>query len=340
MLVGMFGRRRSSVGDTPRLPLFGLALMLPLVFAMAAECTSESVPPGPPTTVPGTAGRGVLEFNGDDESASLDNAQSLGINVLVNWSDLEPQEGVYDWSDLDKALAAAQAHGKRVAARVYTSAGDFGRATPGWVFAAGARSYVPDEGAEDAQPVPTDPVFTEKFGAFLRALGQRYDGHPALEFFQTNAGMGTYGEMVWGVPDSHRPPGWSPDVQVETSEYWIDRWREAFPRTPLVLMENYVGFGIVDKVAKHAVERGFYLQANDPHHGRESQKILSKYAGRTKIVMEIEDAGCRTALGDAFDATVDEVFAPGFAIDYLTVCGETIEREPGRVAAAVARLRR
>jgi hypothetical protein len=56
--------------------------------------------------------------------------------------------------------------------------------------------------------------------------------------------------------------------------------------------------------------------------------------------MEIEDAGCRTALGDAFDATVDEVFAPGFAIDYLTVCGETIEREPGRVAAAVARLRR
>jgi len=314
--------------------------MLPLVFAALSECTNDATSPGPPTTVPGTVGHGVLEFNGDDESASLANPQSLGINVLVNWSDLEPQEGAYDWSDLDNALAAAQAHGKRVAARVYTSAGDFGRATPGWVFSAGAQSYVPDEGAEVAQPVPTDPVFTEKFGTFLRALGARYDGHPALEFFQTNAGMGTYGEMVWGVPDSHRPPGWSADAQVHTSEYWIDRWREAFPRTALVLMENYVGFGIVDKVAKHAVERGFYLQANDPHHPRESQEILSKYAGRTKIVMEIEDAGCRTARGDAFDATVDEVFAPGYAIDYLTVCRETLAEESARVTAAEARLRR
>ena len=74
--------RRSSISQAPRLRLFGLALLLPFAFAMAGDCASSSVPPAPLTTVPGTVGHGVFEFNGDDESASLDNPQSLGVNVL------------------------------------------------------------------------------------------------------------------------------------------------------------------------------------------------------------------------------------------------------------------
>ena len=326
-----------SFGSTTRfrVPTLALAALLPLAFVTTSDCRSNraSPPPGP-------IGYGVLEFAGNQGSIALDHESSIGINVLMNWSELEPQEGVYDWSELDNALAIADEHGKRVAPRVYTNASDFGVATPDWVFAAGARGFIPDDDKEVVQPVPTDPVFREKFGAFLRALGERYDGDPAIEFFQTNAGMGTFGEMVWGVPDYNKPEGWTPEVQIETSKYWIDAWRDAFPNTPLVLMENYVGFGILDEVAAYAVDRGFYLQANDPQQPDESIAIMRKYDGETKIVMEIEDAGCRTALGEAFDQMVDDVFAMGFSIDYLTICEETLEFEPQRVERAIGMLRR
>lgn len=320
-----------------RLPLFGLAVLIPLAVAVAMQCRDNASAPDAP---PGAVGFGIMEFAGSDVSAGIDDPQALGVNVLLNWSDLEPQEGVFDWGALDAALAAAEANGKRVSPRVYTSAGDFGYATPDWVFDAGAELYYPDDGAQVWQPVPTDPVFTEKFGAFLRSFGERYNGHPAIEFVQTNAGMGTFGEMVWGVPDRNRPPGWSAKRQIDTSRYWIDAWRDAFPDTALVLMENFVGFDILDQVARYAVDRGFYLQANDPYHLEESQNILARYDDRTKIIMEIEDQGCRSSVGDAFDATVDLVFSAGFEIDYLTICGETLEIEPERVAQAWNELRK
>jgi len=318
-----------------RVLLLGGAVALALAFAGASRCSSRADP-----TPPGPVGFGIFEFDSDVTRETLDNPSVRGLNILLNWSDLEPQEGVYDWSKLDAALTAAELHGKRVAPRVYTSAGDFGYATPDWVFEAGAEAYIPDDGAEVWQPVPTDPVFTEKFGEFLRVLGERYDNDPAIEYFQTNAGMGTFGEMVWGVPDRNKPDSWSPRVQVATSKYWIDRWRAAFPNTPLVLMENFVGYGILDDVAKYAVGKGFFLQANDPYHPVESQEILAKYASRTKIIMEIEDAGCQSALGPAFDETVDMVFAPGFPIDYLTICEETLALEPARVDRAWQFLRK
>jgi hypothetical protein len=320
------------VPSRARLPLLGLALLLPLAFFAATRCTSEMDP-----TPDGPVGYGVLEFDSRGDGV-LDDPNALGTNVLLDWADLEPDEGVYDWEELDAALAVAEVHGKRVAPRVYTNVGVFDQATPDWVFDAGAEAYYPE--GDVRQPVPTDDVFTAKFGAFLRAFGDRYDGDRAIEFIQTNAGMGTYGEMVWGVGDGDRPDGWSSDEQIETSKYWIDRWREAFPTTPLVLMQNYIGFDVLDEVAEYAVDRNFYLQANDPYHQDDSQEIMAKYDGDTKIVMEIENRGCESAVGESFGDLLDVTFEGGFAIDYLVICGESFELEPGRVAQALGRLRR
>ncbi|MEX2245322.1 MAG: beta-galactosidase [Dehalococcoidia bacterium] len=317
-------RRRSARVWLGALMLFAVAFGL-----TASHCQLQRTRP---------MGYGLLHFAGDEHSRALDSQLALGINPLLDWAQLEPQEGVYNWSHVDALLAAAHAKGKRVALRIYTNKGEFGQATPDWVFGAGAQAYASEPGSA-RQPVPTDPVFAEKFGAFLTAFGSRYDGYPDIEFVQTNAGMGTFGEMVWGFPDEYRPPGWSDDRQVRTSEYWIDRWHAAFPTTPLVLMENAIGFGIVEEVAAYAVKRGFYLQANDPQHPEHSQGILAKYADDTKIILEIEDGGCRSSTGAAFDDTLSRVFEPGFPIDYLMICQETLE-DGGRAQAAQERLRR
>ncbi len=236
-------------------------------------------------------------------------------------------------TDLVPVLAAADAADKRVAPRIYTNLGEFDQGTPDWVFAAGAASYVFDGGAT-RQPIPTDPVFTDKFARFLAAFGARYNGNPLIEFVQTNAGMGGYGEMVWDLPEDV-----SASTQIATSNFWVDRWREAFPNTPLVLMVNFIGHDIGESIAEHAVSRGFYLQANNPDQPDELIDIFRRHAGRTKIILEIENNGCESSTGPEFDAMAAHIFSYGVPIDYLTVCEDTLH-DPDRTLAVIDRLRR
>jgi len=216
---------------------------------------------------------------------------------------------------------------------VYTNLAEFDQGTPDWVFAAGAAAYV-FEGGSVRQPVPTDAVFTEKFGRFVAAFGARYNGHPDIEFVQTNAGMGGYGEMVWDLPDDP-----SPEEQIATSSRWIDRWRSAFPDTPLALMVNFIGHDVGETLADRAVDRGFYLQANSPDQPDELARIFRAHASETKIILEIENNGCRAAAGPEFDAMMNQVFGYGFPIDYLTLCEASLH-DAERMQALLTRLRR
>jgi hypothetical protein len=287
----------------------------------------------------GHGGFGVIVFAGDAHSDALDSPEALGINPLYNWADLEPAEGAYNWEPIDDALAAAHEKGKRVVPRVYTNVGDFSQATPLWVFDAGARSYRFGDTSDTDQPIPTDPVFTQKFGDFLAALGQRYNGNPDIEFFQTNAGMGGYGEMVWSYGGAAAPPGWSPQTEIDTVAAWIDRWRAAFPNTDLAVMINPIGDNIAEAVADYAVERRFFLQSNTPDQSREAVAIFQQYAPYTRIVLEIENNGCQDATGTDFDALAAQIFGYGFPVDYLSVCGSTLD-DAGRARAALDRLRK
>jgi hypothetical protein len=306
--------------------LLGVAALMLLAAGCGASC-------------PPKRGYGIVEFGGTSSSAALDSPDALGINVLVTWADLEPAEGVYDWSALDSALAAAHDKGKRVVPRVYTNSGDFEQATPSWVFDAGAQGYLFGPGSDTAQPVPTDPVFSEKWGTFLSALGARYNGNEDIEFFQTNAGMGGYGEMVWWYGDASPPPGWSPRVEIGTVTYWIRRWRDAFPDTALAIAINPIGNDIAETLSDVAVDNGFYLQTNTIDQSDEAVAIFSRHAPNTKIVAEIEDNGCGGATGAAFDETTNAILGYGFPIDYLSVCGLSF-RDADRIHGALDRLRK
>ena len=318
----------SSASSPARWPRrFLVALLLPLVLLGAKQCVRGE-----------TAGSGLLQFGGYADSGVWNDRQALGVNRLFAWADLEPQEGVYDWSEFDDLLRIAHDSGKKLVPRVYTNAGTYGQATPDWVFDAGAESYHSDDGDTPRQPVPTDAVFTRKFSEFIFAMGERYDANPNIEFIQTNAGMGGFGEMVWGYPEYMRPPGWSPAMQIATTQHWIDLWRRAFPRTQLAFMENFLGYYIAETVSQYAVDRGYYLQANSPYQSPESQAILRAHAQETRIIMEVEDAGCRSATGADFDAMIATVFDYGFPIDYLAVCGESFN-DDARMTVAYFGLR-
>lgn len=270
------------------------------------------------------AAPGGLFMFGGQERGDLDNPSVAGDNPQIFWSDLEPQEGAYNWRPLDEAIAEAADAGKRVIVRIYTNVDGVGQATPLWFFALpGARSYFPSSYAESRgfrSPLPWDEVYKAKFGVFLTALGQRYDGNPSIELVQTNAGGGQYGEML--LSTEALPPDWTEERNLAAVQGWVDRWMRAFPQTHLSLMVNHLG-ALGENAAAYAADRGVYLQMNSPWLGPEAVEMLRANQERTRIILEIEDGGCRSATGAAFQGVTDRVFSYGFAIDYLVLCRQT-----------------
>jgi len=107
------------------------------------------------------------------------------VYVRFNWADAEPEEGRYDWTVIDDVISAWKGRGAAVGMRVMTcNAHSRGYYTsPKWLFDAGCKSFEYLAGGDDptsgGQRIPrlepdyADPIYLEKHGAFLQALGER-----------------------------------------------------------------------------------------------------------------------------------------------------------------------
>jgi len=155
------------------------------------------------------------------------------------WDELEPREGDVRFDIIDQTLAKARANGQRLNFRVMCQDGV--AHVPAWVRAAGAKGYVYTDGS-GWQPEYNDPVFLEKHANLLKALGQRYDGHPDLDFVDIGT-VGRWGE--WHTSET----GWPMPADSVRAKI-IDMYFRYFPNTPLVML---IGgeYGL-----KYALERG------------------------------------------------------------------------------------
>lgn len=91
--------------------------------------------------------------------ASLDKMQALGVRnvrVLIPWYDVEPDEGVYKWDNIDRVVAAADKRGMGVLATVTHS--------PYWAVRPGDT------------PVTSPPADPAVFGDFAGLVAQRFAG--------------------------------------------------------------------------------------------------------------------------------------------------------------------
>ncbi len=160
------------------------------------------------------------------------------VYVRFNWADAEPEEGRYDWRLIDDVIAAWKSRGAAVAMRVMTcnahSAGYY--TSPKWLFDAGCKGFEYLRGGDDPtsggkripriEPDYADPVYLAKHGAFIKALGERYDGSPSVEFLD----IGSYG--IWGEWHTPHP------APVEVRRQIVDLYLQAFRKTPLVFMSD------------------------------------------------------------------------------------------------------
>ena len=156
----------------------------------------------------------------------------------LNWADLEPEEGRCDWQAIDDALATAKLRGATLSLRVMTcnahSRGYY--SAPKWLFDAGCQGFEYLAGGDDPtsggtriprlEPDYADPSYLAKHGAFLRALGARYDGHPNVEFLD----IGSYG--IWGEWHTKHP------APLAVRKAIVDLYLKAFRKTPLVFMSD------------------------------------------------------------------------------------------------------
>ncbi len=173
------------------------------------------------------------------------------------WNKLNPVKGVYDWTELEKLLNALAEHNMTYALRVLPYTPSFIKSdfppqedydwTPPFVYEMGAKKIQIDlRGTEfhAYAPVWDDSIYIWAAKEFAKALAEKYDGDPRIEYIDVR----TFGE--WGewhtshILGSEMP---ADSVLIDMLDYYAS----LFKKTQLVLPSN--GFG---DVYTHALDLG------------------------------------------------------------------------------------
>ncbi len=182
--------------------------------------------------------------------------------IRLPWSQLEPQEGLYAWENdqnFKDLVQGALDRGLKLAFRVYVdSEGSYQQATPDYVRDAGAAGVVdPDTGRWD--PYVDDPVFQEKFSAFLKAFGAEFNDPSVVDYVDGN-GLGRWGE-------GNRLKlvnGWVEEDVVAVLRWISSTYADCFDRVLLGVQYNKSSTGfLLDNIDAVALEEFGYVIRKD-----------------------------------------------------------------------------
>ncbi len=175
------------------------------------------------------------EENGEDFYSHI----SVGYKRF-NWSEIEPEEGIYNWKRIDDYIELYQSMGMKFAFGIMNvnSAEKEEYITPKWVFDAGAEG-VPVElyrtwtgTREDfiqRIPIWRDPVFLEKQKEFIKTLARRYDGDPRIAYIDIRS-YGMWGEQhLYGLEEA----GEEDLTAEELRELYLKPYADNFNKTLL-----------------------------------------------------------------------------------------------------------
>lgn len=179
--------------------------------------------------VPGWTEGFPIEYQDFDGNLENENYPQTTIAYYrVYWRYLEPEEEEYNWDLIDKALATAHERGQTLMLRIpaYGSGTQQRRDVPDWYREmVGERRDWNHENPVNKWVVDAeDPRYAKYYGGMIRALGERYDGHPDLESIDT-AIVGAWGEG-----------GGSALLTQKTREALVSAYTDSFKETPLVML--------------------------------------------------------------------------------------------------------
>jgi len=176
--------------------------------------------------------------------------------IRFDWSDIELSEGVYDWSKIDNIINEWKPYGLKFSMRMCTCCKNtfVDSSVPHWVLDLGTKGYFfegPNRftGKDSRHWMPdyADPIYMEKLENFMRAYGEKYNGHPDIEFID----VGTYG--VFG--EGHSPQG--SELPIDIIKWHINIHAKYFPDTQILVNDDMLrNFG----GGESAIELGRYCK--------------------------------------------------------------------------------
>ncbi|HEX5417555.1 MAG TPA: beta-galactosidase [Chloroflexota bacterium] len=213
----------------------------------------------------------VLKHDRGASLATLSNPNADGIVVRTYWSSVEPTEGQYDWSFLDSQVAGAAAHGKQVVMIVLP-----GAFTPTWALqgvqtAQFDSKYGFTRGRPLTLPIPWDQTYLNRWFAFVRTLGERYDSNPAVVLVPATGPTSVSAEM--SLPDQSdavaqwRTLGYTPQKFEDAWRQTLATYAQAFPTTQSALI-MYPGLPIPDSAASDQTRSDLVALAVNSYPGR------------------------------------------------------------------------
>lgn len=245
------------------------------LFPMMVSCSND---PGIPDVNVGNKvsktfqeAKGVVKNYGQGFLSS-NRFESTITYLRLQWDELEPGKGVYNWERIDQVIRGLDlSKGESLAIRIMCcsshSSGKY--CTPQWVFDEGAQGklYVAGDGGgpsggeriERIDPYYDDPIFMKYHSEFIRKLGARYNGSPYLSVVD----IGSYGN--WGEWHADFAPAVSNDILKQ----YVDWYVQAFPDTKMVFMTDGT------ETLPYALQFGVGLRRD----GVGSPKLAQEWAG-------------------------------------------------------------
>lgn len=158
------------------------------------DCAQTVIFTENPEPISENPGKGWIRYRSDSaETEDVLQYVSVGYNRF-NWNQVEPQEGVYDWSVIETFLNKWDSLGKKAAFGIAcaSSTNNASYLTPKWVFDAGAAYTMANNGTQYV-PVWNDEIFLSKLENFTKAFAEKYDGDRRIAFIDVRS-YGNFGE--------------------------------------------------------------------------------------------------------------------------------------------------
>ena len=235
------------------------------------------------------------------EIRRLDEPAVKGVSKRYFWRTLEPEPGVYDFSEIENDLSFLQGHGKQLV--IFLMDKTYSRRSPLPRYLAARCEY--DTDYDGFTPVRWHPYFIERLLALGRALGARFDSRPSLEGVAVQ-------ESSLAVSDrACRVFGYTPEKYRDALISILTGLQAAFPRGHVFWYQNFLpgNNGYLRNVADAVGDDGVFMGGPDilPYRrylSRVSYPLYQDY--RDKLILFC------SAQGDSYrhhknDRSVDEI---------------------------------
>ena len=162
----------------------------------------------------------------EGKDTNIDYPSTTIVYWRVYWKYLEPEMGVIRWDMIDKALEIAEKKGQTLLFRLMSYGTSDRDDVPTWYrqMVGPNRNWAYNNPVNAWMVDPEDPRYVQYFGKLIRAIGERYDGHPMLEAVDLSI-IGAWGEGAG-----------SEMLSKKTMEGLVDAYTESFKKTPLIAL--------------------------------------------------------------------------------------------------------